>query len=74
MYPADAVDAKGIQSCVTEAAKQGVKVIAYDRLAAGPVAAYISFDNEKVGELQGQALISALGAKAASDSIVMING
>ncbi|WP_035794122.1 sugar ABC transporter substrate-binding protein [Kitasatospora mediocidica] len=70
----DAVNAKGTESWVTDAAKKGVKVIAYDRLAAGPVAAYISFDNEKVGELQGQALITALGANASQDSIVMING
>ncbi|WP_371499769.1 substrate-binding domain-containing protein [Kitasatospora sp. NBC_00374] len=70
----DAFDAKSTQSWVKEAADKGVKVIAYDRLATGPVAAYVSFDNEKVGELQGQALVDALGAKAADANIVMING
>ncbi|MFF1907492.1 sugar ABC transporter substrate-binding protein [Kitasatospora sp. NPDC058218] len=70
----DAFDAKSTQSWVKEAAGKGVKVIAYDRLATGPVSAYVSFDNEKVGELQGQALVDALGAKAADANIVMING
>ncbi|MER8185347.1 substrate-binding domain-containing protein [Kitasatospora sp. NPDC094015] len=70
----DAFDAKSTQSWVKEAADKGVKVIAYDRLATGPVSAYVSFDNEKVGELQGQALVDALGAKAADANIVMING
>ncbi|MFE0461513.1 sugar ABC transporter substrate-binding protein [Kitasatospora sp. NPDC058965] len=70
----DAVNAKGTAAWVTDAQKKGVKVIAYDRLASGPVSAYVSFDNEKVGELQGQALVDALGANAKSANIVMING
>ena len=70
----DAFDATSTQSWVKEAADKGVKVVAYDRLATGPVSAYVSFDNEKVGELQGQALVDALGAKAADSNIVMING
>jgi len=40
-----------------KAAKQGVKTIDYDRLTLGGSAdVYISFDNVKVGELQGQGL------------------
>ncbi|MEU6970290.1 substrate-binding domain-containing protein [Kitasatospora aureofaciens] len=70
----DAFDATSTESWVKEAAAKGVKVVAYDRLATGPVAAYASFDNEKVGELQGQALLDALGPQAADDNIVMING
>ncbi|MGK4580678.1 sugar ABC transporter substrate-binding protein [Kitasatospora sp. HPMI-4] len=70
----DAFDAKSTQQWVKEAADKGVKVIAYDRLATGPVSAYVSFDNEKVGELQGQALVDALGDKAADANVVMING
>jgi D-xylose transport system substrate-binding protein len=71
----DAQDAVGIQSSVQKAIDQGIKVVAYDRLAQGPVSAYVSYDNEKVGELQGQALLDALGAKATpSSDIVMING
>ena len=70
----DAFDAASTNSWVKEAAAKGVKVIAYDRLATGPVSAYVSFDNEKVGELQGQALVDALGDKAAEANVVMING
>ncbi|MFG3052189.1 substrate-binding domain-containing protein [Kitasatospora sp. NPDC048239] len=70
----DAVDSKSIQSSVQKAHDAGVKVIAYDRLAQGPVDAYVSFDNKKVGELQGQALVAAVDGKADAGSIIMING
>jgi D-xylose transport system substrate-binding protein len=70
----DAVDAKSIQSSVQKARDAGVKVVAYDRLAQGPVDAYVSYDNRKVGELQGKALLEALGDKADSGEIVMHNG
>ncbi|WP_035845052.1 sugar ABC transporter substrate-binding protein [Kitasatospora azatica] len=70
----DAVDAKAIQSSVQKAHDAGVKVVAYDRLAQGPVDAYVSFDNRKVGQLQGQALVAAVGGKASSGQIIMING
>ncbi|WP_328911791.1 MULTISPECIES: sugar ABC transporter substrate-binding protein [unclassified Streptomyces] len=71
----DAQDSVGIQSSVQAAVDKGIKVIAYDRLAQGPVSAYVSYDNEKVGELQGQALLDAMGDKATPQSkIVMIDG
>ncbi|WP_327070390.1 substrate-binding domain-containing protein [Kitasatospora sp. NBC_01250] len=70
----DAVDAKAIQSSVQKAHDAGVKVVAYDRLAQGPVDAYVSFDNTKVGQLQGQALVAAVGGKSGSGEIIMING
>ena len=70
----DAVDSKSIQASVQKAHDAGVKVVAYDRLAQGPVDAYVSFDNVKVGQLQGTALLNALGPNAASKQIVMING
>ncbi|MER6302868.1 substrate-binding domain-containing protein [Kitasatospora sp. NPDC001539] len=70
----DAVDAKSIQSSVQKAHAAGVKVVAYDRLAQGPADAYVSFDNHKVGELQGQALVAAVGDKANAGQIFMING
>ncbi|WP_375803512.1 sugar ABC transporter substrate-binding protein [Streptomyces sp. A012304] len=70
-----AQDSAAIKSSIQSAVNKGVKVVAYDRLAQGPVSAYVSFDNVKVGELQGQALLAALGAKATPASkIVMING
>ncbi|MFI0941750.1 sugar ABC transporter substrate-binding protein [Streptomyces sp. NPDC021020] len=71
----DAQDYIGIKSSVQAAVDKGIKVVAYDRLAQGPVSAYVSYDNEKVGELQGQALLDAMGANATPKSkIVMING
>ncbi|MEV7182179.1 substrate-binding domain-containing protein [Kitasatospora sp. NPDC093679] len=70
----DAVDSKSIQASVQKAHDAGVKVLAYDRLAQGPVDAYVSFDNFKVGQLQGQGLVDAVGANASKGSIIMING
>ncbi|MCT2590835.1 substrate-binding domain-containing protein [Streptomyces sp. N2-109] len=70
----DAVDYKATKSWVDQAAKKGVKVVAYDRLAEGDISAYISYDNEKIGELQGQALVDSLGDKAKDSRVVMING
>ncbi|MEU3922965.1 substrate-binding domain-containing protein, partial [Streptomyces sp. NPDC029004] len=49
-------------------------VVAFDRLAEGPIDAYTSFDNEEVGHVQGKALLTALGAKAKDGQIVMMNG
>ncbi|MFJ3668843.1 sugar ABC transporter substrate-binding protein [Streptomyces sp. NPDC090106] len=70
-----AQDSAAIKSSIQAAVDKGVKVIAYDRLAQGPVSAYVSFDNVKVGELQGEALLTALGDKATTKSkVVMING
>ncbi|WP_037671907.1 sugar ABC transporter substrate-binding protein [Streptomyces griseus] len=70
-----AQDSAAIKSSIQSAVNKGIKVVAYDRLAQGPVSAYVSFDNVKVGELQGQALLDALGSKATPKSkIVMING
>ncbi|KOV69231.1 sugar ABC transporter substrate-binding protein [Streptomyces sp. MMG1121] len=71
----DAVDAKAIQNSVQKAVDAGIKVVAYDRLAEGPISAYTSFDNTEVGKTQGQALLKALGSKATKSSkIVMVNG
>ncbi|MGW2375446.1 MULTISPECIES: substrate-binding domain-containing protein [Kitasatospora] len=70
----DAVDSKSIRSSVRKAHDAGVKVLAYDRLAQGPADAYVSFDNHEVGQLQGQALVAAVGGKANAGEIFMING
>lgn len=69
----DAVDSKVIASGVKKAKDAGIPVIAYDRLAQGPIDAYISFDNELVGQVQGRALVEKLGNSRAS-KIVMMNG
>jgi D-xylose transport system substrate-binding protein len=71
----DAQDSAQIKSSVQAAKAAGIKVVAYDRLAQGPVDAYVSFDNEKVGELQGQGLLDAMGAKATpAAKVVEIDG
>ncbi|WP_055531710.1 sugar ABC transporter substrate-binding protein [Streptomyces graminilatus] len=71
----DAVDAHAIAGEVKKAKDAGIPVIAYDRLAEGPIDAYISFDNELVGEVQGRSLLEALGSAAnESAKIVMMNG
>ncbi|GAB2915141.1 sugar ABC transporter substrate-binding protein [Streptomyces mayteni] len=70
----DPVDATATASWVEQAAAEGVPVVAYDRLAEGPIDAYVSYDNERVGELQGEALLSALGDSAEGARVVMING
>ncbi|OON80699.1 substrate-binding domain-containing protein [Streptomyces tsukubensis] len=70
----DAVDAKAISSSVSKAKSAGIPVVAFDRLAQGPIDSYVSFDNKVVGETQGKALLKALGSKAKSGEIVMMNG
>ncbi|MFE9634627.1 substrate-binding domain-containing protein [Streptomyces sp. NPDC006463] len=70
----DAVDAKAIAGSVKKAKDAGIPVVAYDRLAEGPIDAYTSFDNEDVGKVQGKALLEALGDKAKDGQIVMMNG
>ncbi|MEU0004172.1 substrate-binding domain-containing protein [Streptomyces sp. NPDC006314] len=71
----DAVDSHAVADGVKKAKDAGIPVIAYDRLAEGPIDAYISFDNELVGEVQARSLLEALGSDVdTSDKIVMMNG
>jgi D-xylose transport system substrate-binding protein len=56
------------------AKSQGVKVIDYDRLTLkGTSDYYVSFDNTKVGKLQGQGLVDCLGSKKGAQ-IAELNG
>jgi D-xylose transport system substrate-binding protein len=56
---------------VAKAHKSGIKVISYDRLIVNSdVDLYISFDNEKAGELQAKAIV----AKAPKGNYVLIEG
>ncbi len=56
-----AVDGSKLQPVVAKARNSGIKVIAYDRLIRNAgVDLYISFDNEEVGRLMGQAIVDAL--------------
>jgi D-xylose transport system substrate-binding protein len=72
----DPVNGDTAGSMVTLAKAKKVPVISYDRLITkADVDYYISFDNEKVGELQGKALVDKLKADGkTSGNIVMING
>jgi D-xylose transport system substrate-binding protein len=68
--PVDSASAAGIAQ---RAKQSNIPVVSYDRLITGaPIDYYISFDNEKVGQLQGESLLEALGGSG--KSIVMING
>ncbi|MFE0515691.1 sugar ABC transporter substrate-binding protein [Streptomyces sp. NPDC058964] len=71
----DAADTKAIRSSIQEAKKAGVPVVAYDRLAEGPISGYVSFDGDQVGRLQGKALLEAMGDHTKTgDAVVMLNG
>jgi D-xylose transport system substrate-binding protein len=72
----DPVDFASAGPMVAAANAAGVPVISYDRLITNAdIDYYISFDNEKVGQLQGQALLDRLEEDGNSGgTIVMING
>ena len=57
------------------AQSQGVKVIDYDRLTLDTDATdfYVSFNNEKVGQLQGEGLVDCIGDKQGAE-IAVLNG
>ena len=62
----DPVDATSASTIVRMAKAQNVPVISYDRLiSGGDLAAYISFDNERVGALQATTLEKKLRRTAA---------
>jgi D-xylose transport system substrate-binding protein len=69
VVPHNGIIAKEI---VEIAHRVGVKVIAYDRLIEGKVDYYVSFDNEKVGELQAKYIIENL--KITEGNIVYLGG
>ena len=58
-----AVDGAALSSVLDKAKSQGIKIIAYDRLLMNSpsVDYYVSYDNYKVGVLQAEYVISALG-------------
>lgn len=67
------LDSDSGASIQQKAAAQGVKTIDYDRLTLGGSAdVYVSFDNTKVGQLQGQGLVDCLAGKPAN--VVFLNG
>jgi D-xylose transport system substrate-binding protein len=72
----DPVDSASAGSIVAQAKAQDVPVISYDRLINdAEIDFYISYDNEKVGELQATALVDKLTEDGVtSGNLVMING
>ncbi|MDW4905155.1 substrate-binding domain-containing protein [Streptomyces sp. ADMS] len=69
-----AVDPQLMRPSVEAAHRAGIPVVAYDRLAQGPISGYVTFDGEEVGRLQAEALLKAMGTKADGGRIVMMNG
>lgn len=70
------IDHNGAAAAVAARAKQqGIPVIAYDRPIPG-ADYYVSFDNEKVGELEGQSIVDGLKAagKDPAKSVVVYMG
>ena len=71
----DSVDSKAAAAIVTRAKQSGIGVVAYDRpVENARVDYFVSFDNRRVGQLQGTALVDRLRADGARGSLVMING
>jgi D-xylose transport system substrate-binding protein len=72
----DAVDAGSAGSIVAKANAQHIPVVSYDRLITNAnVDYYVSFDNTRVGRLQGQSLAAKLKAIGKPHGpIIMLNG
>jgi D-xylose transport system substrate-binding protein len=70
------LDSPSAVAIETKAAAAGVKTLDYDRLTLGGNAeAYVSFDNEVVGQLQGTGLVKCLTDKGvANPRVVELNG
>lgn len=67
-----AIDDIALQDVIAKAKKEGIKIVAYDRLIRNAnVDLYISMDNEKVGELMAQAIIDQIGKEG---RIIQIKG
>lgn len=72
-----ASDADAAAAIVANAKVKNVPVIAYDRLIQSKdLTAYVSFDNEKVGQLQGQYVVDHYKdyVKGSNANVAMING
>ena len=66
------IDSDALSDSVKDAKDAGIKVIAYDRLINNAdIDLYVSFDNEMVGTLMGQALVDN---GLSGGSVIMIGG
>lgn len=65
---------EGVAQVVSEAQAEGVVIIAYDRLITGSDAYdyYITFDNFKVGQLQGSAIAEGLQLDAGGNKLISL--
>ncbi|WP_206641785.1 sugar ABC transporter substrate-binding protein [Nonomuraea polychroma] len=71
----DPVDSAAAATIVKSAQSQQVPVIAYDRpIPATPADYYISFDNEKIGQMIAQSLVDHLKKENAEGGILEVNG
>ncbi|KAB8193570.1 substrate-binding domain-containing protein [Nonomuraea phyllanthi] len=71
----DPVDSAAAATFVKSAQSQQVPIIAYDRpIPATPADYYISFDNEKIGQMIAQSLVDHLKKENAEGGILQVNG
>jgi len=74
----DSIDGPSGAAVESQAKQAGVKVIDYDRVNLGGSADYyVSFDNEKIGELQGKSLLGCLSSykvKANPAQVIEMDG
>lgn len=76
------IDSEGLKEQVQKAKEAGIKIIAYDRLIVdADVDLYITFDNERVGTMMGDALAEAgisggnvlmLGGSATDNNVSLV--
>lgn len=70
----DPVDSTSAGVIAKHAERSGVPVISYDRLVLGaPVLFHVTFDNERVGTMQAESLLEAIG-DAGDGVLVVLNG
>lgn len=71
------IDSLKLTEVINKAKSEGIKIIAYDRLILGSEPdLYISFDNEEIGNLMGQAITECLEANVQGEKgkVVMVAG
>ena len=76
------IDSEGLSEQVQKAKEAGIKVIAYDRMIMdSDIDLYITFDNERVGTMMGQALVDnglaggkvlMLGGSAVDSNVALV--
>jgi len=58
------IDSESLSETLSKAKRQGIKILAYDRLLmkTNDVDYFVGFDNESIGNLMGQSLMTGIGA------------